>query len=263
MSASARWEDLAVRVVSAIVLAAIGAAVIWAGGFWLTAFVSICAGAMIWEAATMTAPERRTEALVLALLAGGLLVAIIYRHDPVWLALLFVPAIVGAIRSRKARWGYFGISSGIMFAAYGMIAFREAMGLAFVVWVVAVVAVVDLAGYFGGRMIGGPKFWPRISPKKTWSGTISGWVGAAAVGAVFVVSDLAPLWTIPFSALLGFASQMGDISESALKRKVGVKDASKLIPGHGGVMDRFDGLAGGLLFLLVWGNFFWLPGVGA
>lgn len=263
MTAPARFQDLAVRMASGVVLAGVGAVALWAGGVWLLAFAALSVGIMTWEVAAMTAPHRQAEALALAALAGGLLVAIVLRHDPVWVALLLVPAVIGTLRPRRDRKGYFAIAVTVMLAAYGMVAFRDAMGLAFVLWIVGVVAAVDLLGYFGGRLIGGPKFWPRVSPKKTWSGTIAGWAGAAVVGAGFAAAGLAPGWVIPFSALMGFAAQMGDIGESAVKRRAGVKDASNLIPGHGGLMDRFDGLSGAILFLLVWAQVLALPRVGA
>ena len=267
MTSSARFQDLAVRMASGVVLAGLGGLALWAGGGWLLAVAGLSAGIMIWEVAAITspapaAPAWRAEALALAALAGGLLVAIVLRHDPVWLALLVIPAALGALRPRHDRAGYFVIAAGVMLAAYGMVAFRDAMGLAFVLWIVGVVAAVDLLGYFGGRLIGGPKFWPRLSPKKTWSGTIAGWAGAAAVGAGFAAAGQASVWAIPFSALMGFAAQMGDIGESAVKRRAGVKDASHLIPGHGGLMDRFDGLSGAILFLILWAQVLPLPRVG-
>ena len=113
------------------------------------------------------------------------------------------------------------------------------------------VVVTDVAGYFAGRHFGGPKFWPAISPKKTWSGTVAGWIGAGLVGALFLTFTNAGWDTIWLSMLLALASQMGDIAESALKRRVGVKDSSALIPGHGGLFDRFDGLLGASLFMLL------------
>ncbi len=113
----------------------------------------------------------------------------------------------------------------------------------------AIVVISDTLGYFAGRMIGGPKFWPRISPKKTWSGTIAGWLGAALFGAFVVAPMVAtatdgsqPLRFALIAVALAFAGQMGDIAESAIKRRAGVKDASALIPGHGGFLDRLDAM---------------------
>ena len=125
-------------------------------------------------------------------------------------------------------------------------------GIVVLVWVIGVVIASDVMGYFAGRVFGGPKFWPKVSPKKTWSGTVAGWGGAALLGWVLNAKLLAggldlPISLVLFSVILAFAAQMGDIVESALKRKAGIKDSSSLIPGHGGVLDRFDGMIGAAL----------------
>ena len=114
-------------------------------------------------------------------------------------------------------------------------------------------------GYFAGRSLGGPKFWPAISPKKTWSGTVAGWVGAALVGLGFVVFTGAGWGLIVLSPLVSFAGQMGDIAESWIKRRTGVKDSSRLIPGHGGVLDRFDALIGAVVLVMLLGLILPLP----
>jgi phosphatidate cytidylyltransferase len=97
---------------------------------------------------------------------------------------------------------------------------------------------ISPAEFWAGR-----KFWPRVSPKKTWSGTVAGWVGAAGVGLAFWAAGQGSAALVWVSPLVAFAGQMGDIAESAIKRRAGVKDSSGLIPGHGGLMDRFDALA--------------------
>jgi phosphatidate cytidylyltransferase len=102
----------------------------------------------------------------------------------------------------------------------------------------------DTFAYVGGRLIGGPKLWPSISPNKTWSGLLCGLAASAFAGAVFAafVSEAAPA-ALAFSGfVLGLVAQAGDLAESALKRRFGVKDASSLIPGHGGFLDRVDGV---------------------
>jgi phosphatidate cytidylyltransferase len=114
-------------------------------------------------------------------------------------------------------------------------------------------------GYFAGRILGGPKFWPAISPKKTWSGTIAGWIGAAILGLGFVLAGQGTLWLVVLSPLVAFAGQMGDIVESWLKRRVGAKDSSALIPGHGGVLDRFDALTGAMVLVMLLTRIFDLP----
>ena len=98
-------------------------------------------------------------------------------------------------------------------------------------------------------MLGGPKFWPKVSPKKTWSGTIAGWIGAAAVGVLFASQGMVPWYYAVLSPLIALAGQFGDIAESWIKRRAGAKDSSSLIPGHGGVLDRFDALVGAVLAL--------------
>ena len=137
----------------------------------------------------------------------------------------------------------------IMLAGYGLVALREGGGTQVILWLVAVVVASDVLGYFAGRMLGGPKFWERISPKKTWSGTVAGWIGAALVGLCFALAGSSWL-LVPLSALVAFAGQMGDILESWVKRRAGVKDASSLIPGHGGVLDRFDALIGAVVLVM-------------
>ncbi|MDB2407938.1 phosphatidate cytidylyltransferase, partial [Jannaschia sp.] len=124
-------------------------------------------------------------------------------------------------------------------------------GLLWMLWLIAVVVISDVAGYFAGRMIGGPKFWPKISPKKTWSGTVAGWIGAALVGWIWAVWLNAGWETIGISVALAMMAQMGDIAESAVKRKMDVKDSSNLLPGHGGLFDRFDAMLGAALMLMI------------
>ncbi|MEM6481832.1 MAG: phosphatidate cytidylyltransferase, partial [Pseudomonadota bacterium] len=159
---------------------------------------------------------------------------------PVILALGLVAA--GQALAHKARFCI--IVCWVLLGAFSMLLMRTGVGMTWVVWLIVVVIATDIAGYFAGRHIGGRKFWPAVSPKKTWSGTGAGWVAAALVGAVFMpVLDWG--WSlVPISVIVSFAGQLGDIAESALKRRMGVKDSSRLIPGHGGVFDRFDAMLG-------------------
>jgi phosphatidate cytidylyltransferase len=116
-----------------------------------------------------------------------------------------------------------------------------------------------VAGYFAGRSLGGPKFWPAVSPKKTWSGTVAGWIGAAMVGLGFVLAGHGGWALVLLSPVVAFAGQMGDVVESWLKRRAGVKDSSHLIPGHGGLLDRFDALIGATVVVMLIGLVFPLP----
>ncbi|MFB9150461.1 phosphatidate cytidylyltransferase [Roseovarius ramblicola] len=250
MNAGARWSDLAPRVASGLVMAAVGLGAIWAGGAVFAALVVALGGLMTWEAARLyasAAPERAAitgaVALALALVLPGMFV----------LPLAAAAVLVNAETVARARAPFAALALAALLAPWVIHDLRaDEAGLTWVLWLVLVVIVSDVAGYFAGKAIGGPKFWPSISPKKTWSGTIAGWVGAACIGAVFAGPTGAGVALIPVSVLVGFAGQMGDIAESAVKRMQGVKDSSALIPGHGGVLDRFDamlgaGLAVGLL----------------
>jgi phosphatidate cytidylyltransferase len=134
------------------------------------------------------------------------------------------------------------VYAGIAFAGPVVLRDDPQFGLVAILFLFAVVWATDILGYVVGRLVGGPKLWPAVSPKKTWSGAIGGTVGAALAGAV--VAQLNALALVPVAMLavvLSVAAQAGDLMESALKRRFNVKDASQLIPGHGGVMDRLDG----------------------
>jgi phosphatidate cytidylyltransferase len=171
--------------------------------------------------------------------------------------LLIAPALVGLSQLSQRRVYYFGFTLWVLIAGFGFIWLRSVLGIQWMLWLVGVVVVTDVAGYFAGKLIGGPKFWPRVSPKKTWSGTAAGWIAAAALGVWFAQELGFGLGLVVLSVLVSMASQAGDVAESALKRKMGIKDSSALIPGHGGLFDRFDGMLGAaamvLIFLTLWG----------
>jgi phosphatidate cytidylyltransferase len=151
-----------------------------------------------------------------------------------------------------------GYSLAMLLSGHAFIALDH-RGAVIVVWLVCIVVASDVFGYFAGRLLGGPKVWPAISPKKTWSGTIAGWVGAALVGWGFVVFEGGGWGLVVISPLVAVAGQLGDIVESLIKRRAGVKDASRLIPGHGGVIDRFDALIGAILAVWLLELFVTLP----
>jgi phosphatidate cytidylyltransferase len=254
-----RWADLRKRVVSAVVLIAVGGAEIWLGGPSFAILVVLLTGAMVWELAKMTAPDHENTPLGLAALACLSLGVTLVFPDPVTAAFLLVPALAIALTDRRDRRLSSLYSVAIMVAGYGLIDLRMTAGTPVILWLVLIVVASDVLGYFVGRVLGGPKFWPAISPKKTWSGTLAGWAGAALVGLAYVIAGYGTIWLIPLSVLIGFAGQMGDVWESWIKRRCGVKDASTLIPGHGGVLDRFDALIGAIVALILLGLAFDLP----
>jgi phosphatidate cytidylyltransferase len=155
------------------------------------------------------------------------------------------------MRLERHRVSYVLFSSAILVAGFGLVHLRDDFGFVWMVWLALIVIASDILGYFAGRLIGGPKFWPKVSPKKTWSGTIAGWVGAAVVGVFYAWKGLAGGEIVGISVALAIAGQFGDIAESALKRRMGVKDSSSILPGHGGMFDRFDAMLGAALFLLL------------
>ena len=254
---SSRWDDLAPRILTATALAAIGLAAIWLGGMWFTLLVAVSAGVMIWELARMLDPVRAEAPLILGLLAGVALIGGEFLGARATLVVLAALAALGMIWLRHQRLLFMGYGTMVLTGCYAIVALR-AFGPVWVFWLVLLVIACDTAGYFVGRKLGGPKFWPRVSPKKTWSGTVAGWVGAAAIGAVFMPITGAGPSLIIASALVALAGQLGDIAESAVNRRQGIKDASAILPGHGGVLDRFDALiAAALAVILLYFSFGW------
>jgi phosphatidate cytidylyltransferase len=252
MTIPGKWADLRVRALSGLIVLVGGIGAVWFGGLPLMLLAVAMPALCLWELARLTDPVRSRRSILIALLAAGAMAVILHEHGPFWLALLTLPSLAGQIGARRDRLFFAIYAFAIMLAVYAFVAFRYGQGLSFALWLVLVVIASDLMGYFGGRMIGGPKFWPRLSPKKTWSGTMAGWVGAGLVGLVFAHYYSQSMGLILFSALTAFAAQLGDIAESAIKRRAGVKDASNLIPGHGGLLDRFDALIGAAVFVLAW-----------
>ncbi|MGO4917421.1 phosphatidate cytidylyltransferase [Pseudogemmobacter sp. W21_MBD1_M6] len=259
MAPSGQWDDLAPRLVTAVAMVATGLLGIWLGGVWFAAMVSICCGVMVWELARMVSPELKRRSFLLgAGAAVSLWVAVYLPTLPGFLLLIVVPAAGFAIIPMQRRL-FAAFAFLILVAGFELMALRSASGMPWLLWLVLVVVATDIFGYFGGRIIGGPKLWARVSPKKTWSGAVSGWIAAGLVGLVFALTSHAGLWLVPVSVLLSMASQVGDVAESAVKRKMGVKDSSNLLPGHGGLFDRFDGLLGAAVLLLLIVQFVALP----
>ena len=250
MPEASRWDDLRPRLISGVAMIVAGVAAIWAGGIWFKMLTVFVTAVMIWELARMIRVDG-PAAMLLAALTASVLSGLLEAGSGPYLALILVPALVGAAAMPRERLTFLLYALGICIAGWGLVTLRENYGVVWLFWLVICVVVTDVGGYFAGRLIGGPKFWPAISPKKTWSGILAGWIGAAIVGAIFLTFTDAGRDLVWISAVLSFASQLGDIAESALKRRMGVKDSSALIPGHGGLFDRFDGMLGAALFMLL------------
>ncbi|MGC3937092.1 phosphatidate cytidylyltransferase [Roseobacter sp. EG26] len=250
---SEKWSDLATRMGSGAAMVVLGLWGVWVGGHVFHVMVAAICGLMVWELAAMIRAPRNV-ALQLGGLAGAAALLAIYLPPGFALPILLASALVGFGQLKAFRTIYMVFTVMVLLAGYGMMSVRDDMGFNWMLWLVLVVVATDVVGYFAGRLIGGPKFWPRVSPKKTWAGTGFGWIGAAAVGAAFMANTGTGAQLIGVSIAVSMASQMGDIAESAIKRRVGVKDSSNLIPGHGGLLDRFDGMLGASVFLLIIGG---------
>lgn len=237
-----RWGDLPARAGSALVLLAVGGLAIALGGWAFWVLIVAVIAAMQWELARLSSREPAPrEALAVAAAAGLTLLFAITFGGISGAVALFVPSVLLMARKRDLPVVVFLYALAIMAAGIALVLLRE-IGTAALIWLITVVVVSDIAGYFAGRSLGGPKFWPAISPKKTWSGTVAGWIGAALVGLGFAMAGQGGMGLVLLSPLVAFAGQLGDILESWMKRRAGVKDSSNLIPGHGGFLDRFDAL---------------------
>lgn len=245
--ASPAKSDLALRVASALVLAPLALAAAYFGGWPFAVFWGVAALALLWEwTALVAGPGSRLAFLAgAAALAGA--VAIVERGRPgAAILIVLLGAIAAAVFAPSGRriWVSGGVGyAGAMLMAPVVLRFDSGLGFAVIVFLFAIVWATDVIGYFAGRLIGGPKLAPQISPKKTWSGAIAGALGAVIVGVMVAErAGIAGLGVIAIVALaLSIISQVGDLFESWVKRRFGAKDASHLIPGHGGVMDRLDG----------------------
>lgn len=249
---SADWSDLRTRVLSAAVILVLGGDAVWLGGWIFIAFVVVATGVMMWELAQMTnanSGQGLRQSLVLAVLAGLGLAMLVQHHFALAAVSLGLMLAIGLALPRRDKPVFAGYAIVIIASGLALILLRQSGGLSVILWLIAVIIASDVMGYFVGRTLGGPKFWPRISPKKTWSGTVAGWIGAGLVGAGFWAAGHGPQSLIWFSPIVAFAGQMGDIAESAIKRRAGVKDSSNLIPGHGGFLDRFDALMFGAILV--------------
>ncbi|WP_428925135.1 phosphatidate cytidylyltransferase [Marinibacterium sp. SX1] len=240
--AKGRWSDLALRVASGLVLAGVGLGAVWAGGWVFITFVAVLTGIIVWELAAMLAPERPGFALQMGAMSGLASYCAIWGPPAAVIPTLLVPVVVGYITLPDQRRLFVPFLVVIQLAAFGMTSVRDEFGFVWMLWLVCVVAGTDIAGYFAGRIIGGPKLWPRLSPKKTWAGSSAGWIVALIVGVIFMRVTGAGPWLPVLSLITSVASQAGDLAQSAIKRRAGVKDSGGLLPGHGGLFDRFDGM---------------------
>ena len=242
-------SELARRAPAAVVLILLTLGGAWAGGPAFTALVALAAGIVVVEWTRMTGRGAPGVAIV----AVGAIVAAMAAFElfgpAAGLVAVFAGAVAAAVAAR-ARAGAPGWAvAGLLYtgpAAVALVSLRadDSHGFAVIVWLFATVWTGDCAAFLAGSLIGGPRLAPRLSPAKTWAGAVGAVVGAVAVGLVSaaVLGDTSPLMLALMSGGVGIAGILGDLCESGLKRRFGVKNAGDLIPGHGGMMDRVDSL---------------------
>jgi phosphatidate cytidylyltransferase len=250
-------RNLLMRVLAALVLAPAAVAIAYAGGWPWTVLVTLAAVGLYVEWRMIIGVARAMREAVggaIALVIAGLFLEL-GRID-IALSTLALGLVATWFDARGHR---FWAATGFAYAAAALIAsiavrFDQVWGFTALMFVLLIVWVTDIGGYFAGRGIGGPKLWPRVSPKKTWAGAIGGFVASLVVAAGFVAIDLGragPLLLL--AAALSMASQLGDLFESAVKRRFGVKDSSHIIPGHGGLLDRLDGFVAAVVLAAILG----------
>lgn len=265
-------SNLAVRIVSALVLIPIALIAIYLGRPWFDAFVIVFAVVMAWEWARIAGRRRNPDdpspagrlpvsnwapagllstAIVLAALLIDRFPDTFPLGLPSWsiIGIGVALAIVATWPMQRHRALWFGL--GILYVAVPSMALLwvrddpvTGQGIELLAWILALVIATDTGAYAAGRSIGGPKLAPRISPNKTWAGLLGGVAAAAIVGLIAgLLLGLPSLWKLMIlSGGLAVIEQIGDLLESAFKRRFGMKDSSHIIPGHGGVLDRVDGL---------------------
>lgn len=239
---------LKTRILSALVMAPPTLAAVWYGGWAFDVLVALVAVLMAWEWERMVAGRFGPAGIVTG--AVGVGAAFLAGAQPLLALLLAAAALVAvAVISRTrnsaaAPWQVAGVPY-ILLPVIALTWLRHAPdGRAIIIWLLLVVWATDIGAYAFGRAIGGPKLAPRLSPKKTWAGLGGGVLCAGLVGWGCGASSGfdQPLALAAVSAAMAIAAQAGDIAESAVKRRFGVKDSSNIIPGHGGVLDRVDGV---------------------
>jgi phosphatidate cytidylyltransferase len=247
---SAKWGDLGVRAASAFVLVPAVLVCDWAGGFWFHVFAILFGVAVAHEWVRMVFPNDPVQyGLHMLAAVAGVLLPESFGVEAALAAVVAI-AVVSGVMVRFGNvpafmWGYLGIFY-VGFPTIAFIVLRNDVtyGMMALLWIFLIVWSADIFAYFAGRTLGGPKLAPRISPKKTWAG-----LGGAIAGSALASLAFSHFFALPgaislalLAGALAIVEQVGDLFESALKRHYGVKDSGRLIPGHGGVIDRVDGL---------------------
>ena len=249
-------RDLAQRIFGALLLLPPVLAALWFSGVWYDALLLVGGVLMVLEWCNLT--DQRKLAVKAAMTLAVIVPLYLVQHKANWLAhealvpLLAIAAVSILIGRATSMKSLMWLGLGFSYCLAPLLALEwlrdqpgNETGLAVVLWCFLLVWGTDIGGYFVGKNVGGPKLAPTLSPNKTWSGLIGGMVLAAGLAMlVWLMFDhLWTPWMVALSAfVMGFVAQMGDLFESGIKRHFGVKDSGSIIPGHGGILDRIDGL---------------------
>ena len=251
MNITSNLQDLRLRFISASLLLFASAFCIYFGNYLFTLFIISLVGVMHWELGKMLSPMSVQAMWFSAIFSIVVSVCLLASNGVFWpIIFLLVNFYFQQNFFHHSR--YFGAFYSLAVIVCGIIFYRIRLefGIYHTVWLIGIVVVTDTAGYIFGRIVGGPKVFPRISPKKTWAGVLAGWFAVGLFSWVFV-ENIAPqnlfIKFISISIILSVSAQIGDMIQSHLKRKSDVKDSSALLPGHGGFMDRFDGFVGAMV----------------
>lgn len=261
-------RNLLVRIASALVLGPIVLVSAYIGGWLFLALCTVGGGGILWEWAVLIGRKADPRVLApgFAALAAAFAVTALDESVVTVVVAIAVGALVAGLAARSPPPGA-GASGGGIWAAGGVIYAGAAflgpallrrdpqLGFVALLFLFATVWMTDTFAFLCGRAIGGPPLWPSVSPNKTWAGAIGGLAGGVAGAAVVAYASGVGKWGIAglMGLLLSVLAQLGDLFESAVKRRFGVKDTSHFIPGHGGLMDRLDGFLVAALAALVIG----------
>ncbi len=252
--------DIVVRALSALIIAPLAVYVVYLGSPYMEVVVTLLGAGMAWEWARLCGNgELKLPGYAMISAVGAALAAGAMREYTIagWIvAVGAMAAVVLAVRDREGTPFWYAV--GVLYTAVpclGIIWLRAdpAEGFKVVLWLLCVVWATDTGAYAAGRTIGGPKMAPSISPNKTWAGLAGGMISAGLVGGVtaWIVGTVGIGFLTGVSVVLAVLAQAGDLLESRLKRRFGVKDSSNLIPGHGGLLDRLDGVLAAALTVAV------------
>ena len=255
-------SDIRLRLISMLVLGPVCLVIVWFGGIPYVVVVGICATLMIHEWLTITLPiqnlMRNMLVLVFVFLGSVLTGFQEYLYALICYMLSVIYVILFLQFSKLKAWVVGGIfyvafsSTALLFLRSGEYGLQLIFGLFALVW------AFDSGSFVCGRLIGGPKLLAAVSPKKTWSGLIGGFViGIAVVSLMAYFAGYERIGMIVFLALIiSIIAQFGDLAESSFKRKFNTKDSGSIIPGHGGILDRVDGLVVAAMFVFIIGLLF-------